>query len=376
MKKTNARKAQRPRIVYSKCRALIPLDTAKIRKKELAKLNRHKDTCTALDAELERFEKEEKKAYEQWIQTHCGPAIVEYRTIRAEATLLENTLDLVFDLMAFYPNRTRQACAEAAVVYFETNGTIPEGFEAFFNPSFDGPEFASDPFGDDDDDYDEDDEFMDEFAESLRDFESLIEDMLNGAESEPGRKHAPRSDHRRERKAIKELYRRIARRLHPDGAGGTTPGQLELWHAAQAAYENHDRETLERIDARCDLLDAESTRSAPVSSIQKSIAFYKNACAQFRRAIRNAKRLPEWGFLNWSEKKRQRVLKAHQQEIASEIQYVSRMRNECKNQLEKMRKPPAPLKRNPPNKKTPSRKPASAMKPEPQNDDQGLFDFF
>ncbi|VGO20267.1 J domain-containing protein [Pontiella sulfatireligans] len=365
-----SRKPQRPRIVYSTCRALVPLNTAEIRKRELKKLDRQKTNCAALDAQLEKFEKEEVQAHQQWIQTHCGPAITKYRTIRAEISVLEGTLNLTFDLLDFYPKRTQQECADAAVLYFETNGKIPEGYEEFFEPVFSAhSESSSNPFGDD-----EEDDFDDAFFE---DIEAFIEEMANGASSNRGRIHSPRDERLcREEKTIKELYRRIARQLHPDGAGGATPVQLELWHAAQAAYENLDLETLERIDARCDLLDTESTKSAPVSSIQKGIAYYKKACTRFRRAIRDAKREPEWGFLTWSKPKKQRVLKEHNRELETEIRYFTRLLNDHKNQLKAMRNPPAALKRTPPKKRAPAKKSASAKPPEPQNDDQGLFDFF
>jgi flagellar biosynthesis chaperone FliJ len=356
----NTPKAQYPRIVYSKCRALIPLNTEEIRQSELRKLKRQKANCAELDAQLAQFEKEEILAHQQWIQTHCGPAITEYRKLHAELTQLEKTVDLTFELIGFYPNRRQQECADAAVLYFETNGQIPEGYEDFFNPSFAQGQYGSNPFEDEDED-----EFMNEFAESLRDFEALIDDMFNDVHPNHG-KHSPRNKYLQEQKVIKALYRRIARRLHPDGAGNTTPDQLDLWHVAQTAYETHDRETLERIDAHCELLDKEGIKSSQVSSIQKAIAFYKKSCAQFRRAIKQAKRLPEWGFLTWTEKKKQLVLKKHHQELATEIRYFTRQRLLCKIQLDNLRRPPVALKRTSPKPK----------KPAPQNGSQTQFDLF
>lgn len=362
-KKKTARKSTRRRIVYSKCRALVPLDTEKIRKSEQKKLKRQKANCAVLDAELAKFEKEEVQAHQQWIQTHCGAGITEYRTIHAEISLLESTLELSFDLIDFYPDRTQKECADVATVYFETNGAVPEGYEAFFCPSFERAESASNPLGDDDD-------LMDEFEESMHDFEAFLEEMLNGKASHCDENHAHRKVCHRKQKAIKEVYRRIVRRLHPDGAGSTTPDRMELWHSAQAAYQNHDLETLQRIGARCDLLESDQPRATPVSSIQTGIAYYKKACAQFRSAIRKAKRLPEWGFLSWSEKKKQRVLKEHLRELAAEVKYLNRQRNDFKNQMKKLRTPPGALKR------TPSKKYVPTKKPEPQNDGQIQFDFF
>ncbi len=331
------------RIIYSDCRAIIPLDTEKIRRNALRTLKKNKSDCAALDAKLTQFEKKERLAHQQWIQTHCGAEITECRALHEEIVLLENTLNLASDLDDFYPNRTRQDCVDAAVRFFETNGKTPEGYEAFFNPSHAQEKDDSDPFEDADDDA----KFSKDLDEDFRLFEEEFNDLFSRIL--PDKAPVPtRAEYRREQKAIKGLYRRIARRLHPDKAGVTTPDQQELWHAAQAAYEAHDRETLERIDAHCDLLDTENTRFAPVSSIQTSIAFYKKACAQFRRSINLAKHQPEWGFLSWTEQKKQRVLQTHAQELSREIQFLIRQRDARKNHLKKMSQRSAASKKTAP----------------------------
>jgi hypothetical protein len=341
-----------PRIVYSKCRALIPLDTEKIRKSALKTLKKSKTDCASLDAKLTHFEKEEKQAHRQWLQTHCGAAITEFRTVHAEAELLQNTIELACDLSDYYRNRKRHECAEAAVLFFESNGKIPEGFEKFFAPpsarnehDYEHPENG----------YDEDD--------NMDAFEALLDDILNSVNTQHKPTHRGRDEWQQNQKTIKELYRRIARRLHPDQNDGVNSDQLDFWYAAQKAYEANDCEELERILAHCDLHDSENSKTAPVSSIQAGIAFYKRACDQFRRSIRYAKRQPEWGFLSWTEKQKQKVLETQTQVLASEISLVTEYRDYRKNQLEKMRKPPA--SKRPPVKK-----------PSPPNNNQAAFDLF
>ena len=134
MKPKSKKSPKKESIVYSPCRALIPLDTEKIRKSEMGKLQRQKKALAALSAELEWFEQEEKRAYGQWFQTHCGPALAEYRAIEKELSLMQDKLDLIHALLAFYPRRSGQDCVEAAEAYYQSEGTIPAGFESFFNP--------------------------------------------------------------------------------------------------------------------------------------------------------------------------------------------------------------------------------------------------
>lgn len=49
------------------------------------------------------------------------------------------------------------------------------------------------------------------------------------------------------RQKVKELYRRIVKRLHPDINPNITEREKELWNMAQRAYKEWDVETLEKI---------------------------------------------------------------------------------------------------------------------------------
>ncbi len=48
---------------------------------------------------------------------------------------------------------------------------------------------------------------------------------------------------------LKMLYRRLVRRLHPDGNSELTLREKELWHEVQAAYQDRDLDRLEAVAA-------------------------------------------------------------------------------------------------------------------------------
>jgi hypothetical protein len=332
----------------SACCALIPLDTNRLRTAEYKKLKRAKATYAKLETQWTFHEKEEKRSFLSWVRTHCGPNFEKVQSLDQEYQLLERTLFLAESLSFTYPARPLHECADAAVAYYESGGVPPKGFEDFFKDPNDGDEDSPHSRHDGDED---DEEFRFERDFEFDDDDDPFDEMLEGLfgdrfTDDPEDDDAAHERTQRLNQRIKELYRKIARRLHPDQAGSADPDQLKLWYEAQSAYEHHDIGELERIDAHCDLLTPETTKTAPVSSIQSGIAFFKKAATRLRRVIRQAKRGPEWGFLTWSDTKKKRVLASELKELNKLIRYRSMIRDETKAELDRIRrKPKTPTKR-------------------------------
>ncbi len=344
------RKAARrnPRASTPKTRALIRLDTKKIRKNVLGRFKRSKATHASLNAEVEQFEKEELPAFQKWIHAQCKDLQEECNTLRNEYSALNNTLVLAEELCDFYPRRTEKECTDAAAHYIETNGDTPKGFEEFFRK----PEhtFGSDPFSDF-----EDEETEAAFSEELKDardfFDSLIDDFY---EERSFPKPPSKREVKTREKSIKKTYRTIIRKLHPDRAGSSTPEQQELWHAAKHAYETDDLETLQHIESNCDLLNKKHLKIASISSIHAGLTFYKKANTQVRKKLRQLKKQYEWGFLSWSDRKKKSVSKAHTQELDRDVQWLRTHMVVGKAMLKRMqaapkKRPPRPKKAKPEN---------------------------
>ena len=359
------KKSKPKRVQRSKVRAIIPLDTQKIRKNELNKFKRNKTVYAQLTDQVEQFEKNDVPAFSQWLKTGCAASLQKINTLHEKAFALQNTLDLAEELHYFY-HYAQNECAEAAIHYIETNGDIPEGFESFFEEHASHDKRQEDPFGSFDN---EPEDFDGEEAEAARKFfESLLDDFADGfcADdldfSDP---FGPRKKTPKELKTIKKLYRKITHKLHPDRVGNATPDQQDLWHAAQQAYKANDLETLQHIDASCDLFSDKLLRFASISSIRNGINLYKQKNTQIRRILRQMKKNPEWGFLSWSDKKKKRVLKKYTDELNDDLILLSLQHSSMQHQLDQMLNVP----------KT-RRKKSASKPPTPQSPDQGQFDFF
>ncbi len=356
------------RVRRSKVRALVPLNTDKIRKSELTKFKRSKTTCTKLTDQVEQFEKNDAPAFTQWLQAECKASLQKMNTLREKTFTLQNTLDLAEDLHIF-SRHTRKECAEAAVHYIETNGKIPDGFERFFkeNSANDGrQEGPFDPFANEPEDLDDADaEAARKFFDSLMD---EFDDDFCTDDPDFTDPFGPREKTPKELKSIKKLYRKITNKLHPDRVGNATPEQQDLWHAAQTAYETNDLETLQHIETSCDLFSDKLLRFASVSSIRNGTALYKQNNTKIRRILRQMKKELEWGFLSWTDKKKKTVLKRYTDDLNDDLTILTLQHSSMQYDLDQMRKAPRI-------KKTKRKGPASAQ-PAAQHPNQGQFDLF
>lgn len=350
MRKT--RKSKPPqrcqRITYSTVRALIPLDTEKLRKKELGALNRIKTTHEKLTSQITQFEKKDLPEFQRWIHQHGRSIRDEFQAESTAVFSLQNIFFLADDLCSFYRNRTGKECVEAAQHYVETKGDIPKGFEAFFAPPPPEPEDVDDdfdPFGggerkDDAAGRDED------FAE----FRKLMDSILNGEidDDDPAfsgqfhsfgyRKRSLSEKLLQEKKTLKKLYRSIVQKLHPDRAGSSTPEQQELWHAAKQAYTMGDIQTLQHIESQCDLTRKDGLKSAAISSIRNGILFYKRANDKIRYEIRKVKRQPEWGFFARPDERKMRLVQHLLNDLRIELKNVSFRRKKIQIMIDHLKK--------------------------------------
>jgi hypothetical protein len=110
-------------------------------------------------------------------------------------------------------------------------------------------------------------EFMNEFFRKF------------GPGARPQDNHGPRTGQHTESTAsahastrLKELYRSVVRRLHPDSQREMTAQKTEWWHQAQMAYEAGDVEQLEVILTLCEIGDSGTTANTSASLLQRITA--------------------------------------------------------------------------------------------------------
>jgi DNA-binding transcriptional MerR regulator len=95
---------------------------------------------------------------------------------------------------------------------------------------------------------------------------------------------------------LKELYRALVRRLHPDSQREMTAQKTEWWHQAQAAYESGDVEQLEVILTLCEVGESGTTAHTSASLLQRITAQLKSSLREIKRQLTQRRRDPAWNF--------------------------------------------------------------------------------
>jgi hypothetical protein len=278
-------------------RNLIPLNTNTIRKKALKDYEKHERALEQLKAQLKQHHERDIPGFRSWLHQTFGQILTRSRELveklRDKQAFINEIASLVHrhqlsEPEAYLKAKWRRAHpkeAEAEDLRLDQE----EEQRRKQNPGSRDPQNdegdEDDPFGMGDGDFKSiPDEDWDDFGDFFENF---------FGHRPPAR--TPRRSHAEE-KTVKELYRAIVRRLHPDHHGHMTDARKNLWHEAQAAYSRHDTQALQSILARCDSEEAGLGTHTPISQILLLSRRLKQALQSTRSEIRHAKSDPAWDY--------------------------------------------------------------------------------
>lgn len=95
---------------------------------------------------------------------------------------------------------------------------------------------------------------------------------------------------------VKELYRRLVRRLHPDTRADGDATVEEVWHELQTAYADGN---VERLEALLAFAEVREKRFGPDTSLAQMRAVFADlvrTLQALRRSIAEARKAPAWNF--------------------------------------------------------------------------------
>lgn len=259
------------------CRAIVAVDGTKIRKKIKKEYEKVLQDLDSSRKQLEQFHQSDLPEYTRWLNSHFGALLTELRELSQKLALDEELIFEVEDEVIF--GADSYAHAYKRVMEYRESPEPPD------SPRDGDPKEQNDPGKNPMDD------FFNEFFGGM--------DPDQGPEPRRPREAKPQAESADARplgSRLKELYRALVRRLHPDTQREMTAQKAEWWHQAQAAYQGGDAEQLEVILTLCEIGEKGTTEQTSVSLLQRITENLKRTLRQIKRQIGNQRKDPAWNF--------------------------------------------------------------------------------
>jgi hypothetical protein len=269
------------------CRSLIVIDQKPIRKKALAEFRRAQKALLKNRQELSHHLNVVRPSYLHWITGIAGEKMEKVATLqnqlRERAIFLDRIEQWVYE--EFLP--PRQAYAFANQEYEEAKNQADLG-----NREEGAPNFES-----------SDEDLEDPFDEEVI-FEKRFEEMASFTEGGRPRKKRDRREfdfiesHKKEKEQkIKNLYRQMARMLHPDTGLQSNGSSRELWSEVAAAYQANDLETLEMLSVSVQVISDPQARTVGIFDLNRLSRFLIGQSRRINQEIKLLSRQnPAWKF--------------------------------------------------------------------------------
>jgi len=273
------------------CRALVLADGAAIRKQIKKDYEKALRDLEKSRQQLDQFDQADKPQFIRWLNTHFGALLTELREFGRKLAADEELIFQVQCEIQFGGGPAARAY-QRVMKQRENPEPPPAPGGSDERQRGDDPFQAQPESGDEDPDEDPLREFFEEiFGGFAGDPEG---DSWHGRPSPASPVLESTSPHTAGR--LKELYRALVRRLHPDAQAEMTPQKIEWWHQAQTAYEAGDAGQLEVILTLCEIGESGTTAHTSASLLQRITAQLKTSLREINRQLRDRRRDPAWGF--------------------------------------------------------------------------------
>ena len=356
--KTGRSGKKRGRPPKNSCRALIPLDTAKIRRGYLKEYKRRKKVLERLEEQLQRYEESDEPEYRKYLARTFGAEQTLLRELTEQIHLCQNRYEKIrFLAHESHMSKERYCFTLRSQLtseqnfwellemelqrFLESGRKTREEEKREYEKS--ARELRSAVFGVDEDEDIEMDETCEDDDDFEKIFQKLFDNLLGDDDNIP--------EEESEVSELKKLYRELCLQYHPDRMGAHDAKTQRLWHEIQDAYVNRDLEGLRAIRSGIELESGESTLCC--SEIDEMLLDIEWSIQEKRSELRAQKKTPIWGFSSWTEQKRKQIAKEIKSEFDQNAQMTRLQLQRLKTELERLLQwKPKEKKRPIPQKKT------------------------
>lgn len=305
-------------------REIVLLDQAALRSKAASECSRQMARLEKAKAEWKRYETEDKARFDQWMAATFGPVLSRLRELKSVITEKEMLIEEVEMEVHFGMARSERA-AYADVQ--ERRNNPPPPYEPPPPPEVDAEEFE------DISEYEQEILFQ-SFIEAAMGmfpdcmpkakYEKMFAEFkaaMSGKKSEAPQSESPTPEQSR----IKELYRQLVRRLHPDVREADAADVSALWHEVQDAYNTGNIERLETLIALTDLQANTTGEHTSMSQMKSVLTELRRSFNALQRNLRHAKNDLAWNFSRMED--RSKIQQRMRQELSRDTTtYEERLR--------------------------------------------------
>ncbi|EDY20432.1 heat shock protein DnaJ domain protein [Chthoniobacter flavus Ellin428] len=301
---------------------MVWVDQAPLRKLTASECSRAMERLEKARAEWRRFEREDQPAFQRWKASTFGPLLSRIREIEDLVRAKEKLVMEVEQEMFFSGTRSYRA----AYTRVQKRRDHPDADEEARTKT---PPPEDDYARFEEDEEEELDEFTQEllFEEFLRTFLGMNPDRMSDRQYEkmfadfkakilghdrsegppPNWRAEPEPDFAPEppkspKDRVKELYRLLVRRLHPDMRADSNTEVSSLWHEVQEAYATGNVERLEMLLAFTDIQSNTTGDHTSLFQMRSVLAELRSAFKALQRTLQSAKKDPAWNFARQNDR--------------------------------------------------------------------------
>jgi hypothetical protein len=147
-----------------------------------------------------------------------------------------------------------------------------------------------------------------------------------------------------EQSRIKELYRQLVRRLHPDTRAESDAEVSAIWHDVQEAYSSGNVERLEMLLAITDLQANATGEHTSLSQMRSVLAELRRSYNALQRNLREAKSDPAWNFGRMQD--RSALAKRIEHDLKLNIMSCERRLEDLESEIARWSAPPKTRKKH------------------------------
>ena len=369
---------------------LIRLEITEVKRELLQNWRRAESEFEKQQRQWDAYCNEDRPAYEKWKHMTFGSRMTELRELHEalhRKTWFIDQMELVCDLYGRKPSALYRELYKKAVdgktMHEALNDYIAELRKADEEDDDDDDEFDDEDIFDDDDNHEMDDEeeFLknifsrffkgDDEEENDSDYRKIFDDEDENPWGAKKKIFRENPEVKNIKTRIKDIYRKLCFKLHPDTGCDFNAENSRLWHQIQKAYQENDLDSLLAIQAAQDMKQDPMASHITCAQILAVINEFKEGMRSVRGLISNAKRESSWAFLTWSDKQRKAAMSKLEQQMSREMQslkyemeHLDRIENDWARTVKPKTKPkPQPKAKT---KATAKAKPQPEVKTKPQ----------